>query len=100
MAKVASAPSGEIDLATVDAFRDCLYEIIDECDVSIVRVDLQAVTFLGSSGCRALMDANEYAIRHGHLISICNISALGAKVIGICDSDKQLHIEGLASATN
>jgi anti-anti-sigma regulatory factor len=46
-----ATPSGEIDLATVDAFRDDLYDIIDLCDAPIVRVDLQAVTFITS--CRS-----------------------------------------------
>jgi anti-anti-sigma factor len=100
MANVPSAPSGDIDLATVDAFRDCLYEIIDQSDAPIVRVDLRAVTFMDSAGYHALMDADDYAIRRDRIMSIRNLSVQCARVIGICDRDNELHIEGLASASN
>ena len=100
MANALSAPCGEIDILTVDAFRDCIYEIIDQCDAPTVRVDLHAVTFMSSAGYHALIDADEYAIRHGHILTIRNLSTQSARVIGICDLDNELHIEGLASATN
>jgi anti-anti-sigma factor len=100
MANVPCAPSGEIDRSTVDRFRDDLYEIIDECDAPIVRIDLRAVTFMDSAGYRALIDANEHAIRRGHTMSIRNLDPQCAKLIGLCDRDNELHIEGLAPASN
>jgi anti-anti-sigma factor len=100
MVNVLSALCGEIDLLTAGTFRDDLYEIIDQCNVPIVRVDLQAVTFMDSAGYHALVDADEYAIRRGHIMSIRNLSAQCAKVIGICDLDNDLHIEDLASASH
>lgn len=101
MANVPSALSGDIDICTADAFRDCLYEIIDECDVPIARVDLRAVSFMDSAGYHALVDANEYAIRFGHIMSIRNLTAPCATVIRICDFDNELHVEGgLASTSN
>jgi anti-anti-sigma factor len=99
MANVPSAPSAEIDLSTVDRFREDLYEIIDECDVPIVGIDLRAVSFMDSAGYHALIDANEYAIRRGHTMTIRNLAEQCAKVIGLCDWDNELHIEGLASAS-
>ena len=100
MANVPSDPSGDIDMSTADAFRDNLYEIIDLCDVPIVRVDLQAVTFMDSAGYHALLEADEYAMRRDHILSIRNLSAPCARVIRICDFDHELHIEGLASASH
>jgi len=74
MVNRACALSGEIDIGTVDRFRDHLFEIIDECDAPIVRVDLHAVIFMDSAGYHALVDANDYAIRHGHVMSIRNLA--------------------------
>lgn len=99
MAILTSALCGEIDLATADAFRDNLYEMIDQCDVPIVRVDLRAVTFIDSAGFHAFVDANEYAIRHDHLMTIRNLTAQCEMVIRLCDWDNELHIESMACAS-
>jgi anti-anti-sigma factor len=96
---VASVSSArEIDRSTVDRFRDDFYETIDECDTPIVRIDLGAVSFMDSAGYHALIDANEYAIRHGHTMWIQNLAPQCAKLIGICDRDNELHIEVCVSA--
>jgi anti-anti-sigma factor len=88
----------EIDRSTVDRFRDDLHETIDECDTPIVRIDLGDVSFMDSAGYHALIDANEYTIRHGHTMSIQNLAPQCAKLIGICDRDNELHIEVCVSA--
>ena len=95
MANVSSVR--EIDMSTVDRFRDDLYDIIDECDTPIVRIDLHVVTFMGSAGYHALIDANEYAIRHGHTMSIQNLAPQCARMIRTCDPDNELHIEVFVS---
>jgi anti-anti-sigma factor len=93
MADVPSAVCGEIDLATADAFRADIYQIIDRSDAPAVFVDLAAVTFIDSAGYHALVDADEYAIRSGRLMVIRNLSEQCAKVIGLCDWDNELHLE-------
>ena len=99
VANVLSTLRSEIDISTADAFRDDLYQIVDQCDVPIVRVDLHAVTFMDGAGFHALIDADEYAIRRGHIMSIRNLTAQCAMVIGICDWDKELHVEGRLAST-
>jgi anti-anti-sigma factor len=93
MANVLPVVSGEIDVGTADAFRAGLYEIIDRSDAPRVFVDLAAVTFIDSAGYHALVDADEYAIRSGHVMVIRNLSAQCAKVIELCDWDNELHRE-------
>jgi anti-anti-sigma factor len=98
VANVPSAPSGEIDVASAGTFRSDLYQIIDRCDAQIVHVDLHAVTFMDSAGYHALVDADEYAVRNGHVMVLRNLTEQCAMVIGICDWDNELHREDLASA--
>jgi anti-anti-sigma factor len=93
MANVTLEVSGEIDFATADAFRSRLYEIIDRSDAPPVFVDLAAVTFIDSAGYHALVAADEYATRRGHVMVIRNLSAQCATVIRLCDWDNELHVE-------
>jgi anti-sigma B factor antagonist len=56
--------SGEIDIATANAFRDQLRELIAEAN-SPALVDLAGVTFMDSSGLDALADARRRAAEDG-----------------------------------
>ncbi|NIH81157.1 STAS domain-containing protein [Amycolatopsis viridis] len=53
--------SGELDLGAAPALRRCLTECLDHGRTFVV--DLEAVTFLGSAGLQALVDADEAAAR-------------------------------------
>ena len=93
MANVLSALCGEIDIATADAFRSDLHDLIGRCDRPIVHVDLAAVTFMDSAGYHALVTATEYASDRGNVLVLRNLSAQCAKVMRLCDEDNELHIE-------
>lgn len=58
------APSGEIDMSTVGAFREAIAEATAEAPEHLV-VDLSGVSFIDSSGLGAVIEANERAKRAG-----------------------------------
>ena len=93
MADILSALRGEIDIATADAFRSDLNDLIGRCDPPIVHVDLAAVTFMDSAGYHALVTATECASQRGRAVVFRNMSAQCAKVMRLCDQDNELHIE-------
>jgi anti-sigma B factor antagonist len=65
------AISGEIDIATADAFRAAIEQII-AADALDVWVDLSDVGFIDSRGVRALIDARGAAsARHKRFVVIC-----------------------------
>jgi ABC-type transporter Mla MlaB component len=74
MATETSALCGGIDRSTVAAFREGLYRSIDAADGAIVEIDLSGVTFMDSSGYRAVVEANAYAVGSDHLLVIRNLS--------------------------
>ena len=86
----------EIDYAGATAFRDGLYERVDQSDTPIVHLDLAAVTFIDSAGYHALADATEYAHRRGRVLLIQNLGAFPTKLLQLCDWDRELHLEGSA----
>jgi anti-sigma B factor antagonist len=64
------AVAGEIDIHTITLFRTAVKQALEEVSevdggVLPLVVDLSRVTFLGSSGLRALVDATLAAPRHG-----------------------------------
>jgi anti-anti-sigma factor len=85
--------SGEIDRATAPAFAAALHDTIDDSDAELVFVDCTHVTFMDSAGFHALIDATKYAIRHHHRLVIRNMSAKCSRIIRICDSDGELHVQ-------
>lgn len=99
MANPLSALCGDIDIdiATADAFRSELFDLIDQCDLPTVHVDLAAVTFMDSQGYHALADAHEYASRRHRVMVIQNLTEQCARVIRLCDRDNELHVETLIS---
>ena len=59
------SPSGEIDLATVGQLEDALAAPMESGDTDIA-VDLTGVTFMDSTGLRALLAANQNLSSAGH----------------------------------
>lgn len=88
--------TGEIDLATAQAFRAILRDTIDHSDVEPVVVDCTGLTFMDSQGFHALVNASEYAVRHDHTLVIRNMSRACSRVIQICDWNNELHLEPAA----
>ena len=84
---------GEIDTATAPAFNADLHDVIDTSDAALVVVDCSDVTFMDSAGYHALVDATNYAVRRGHTLVIRNLSPSCARLIRLCDSDRELRVE-------
>jgi len=59
---------GEIDLATAERFGEALLAVLD--GQGEVHVDLQAVTFMDSTGLRALLETRRRAEESGVVISL------------------------------
>lgn len=59
------AVSGDLDLATVDAFTVRFLEVLRSCPASLVVLDLSRVRFLAAAGLSALMVARDAACLHG-----------------------------------
>jgi anti-anti-sigma factor len=87
------AASGEIDMATACLLHDDLYDAIDRSADEVVIVDCSSVTFIDAAGYEVLVEATEYAIRHGHIVSIRNLSPRCAAVIRFYDWNHELHLE-------
>ncbi len=93
MANVLSALCGEIDRSTVAAFREGLYRSIDRADGAIVEIDLSGVTFMDSSGYRAVVEANAHAVDTDHRLVVRNLSGPCTKLVRICDQRNELRLE-------
>ena len=64
---------GELDVATVPAFRDALNPLADDETVQSIVVDLVAVTFIDSTGLMTLLNALRRIVRReGRLVIACN----------------------------
>jgi anti-anti-sigma factor len=84
---------GDIDTATAAAFNANLHDTIDNSDEAFVSVDCSGVTFIDPAGYDALVDATNYAVRRGHTLVIRSLSPSCARVIRLCDSEHELHVE-------
>ena len=84
---------GDIDLATAPALEVTLRECIDSSEEALVSVDCSAVTFMDSSGYHVLADATDYAARRGHTLVIRNASPSCARLIRLCDWNRELRVE-------
>jgi anti-anti-sigma factor len=62
------APSGELDLGTVDDVRELLAARPPSCDVLIL--DLKGLTFFDTSGMRLVVEAMQEARASGHRFAI------------------------------
>jgi anti-anti-sigma factor len=90
---------GEIDLATAPAFKADLHDAIDTSDTDVVLVDCSGLTFMDSAGFHTLLDATEYAVRHGHTLEIRNLSPSCSRLLRLCDWESELHLEPSRDAT-
>jgi anti-sigma B factor antagonist len=64
---------GELDVATVPAFRDALNPLADDETVTCICVDLVEVTFIDSTGLMTLLNALRRIVRRdGRLVIACN----------------------------
>lgn len=52
------APSGELDIATVDVLERALLEA-EQTDAELIVLDLSGLTFIDSTGLRLVLDVNE-----------------------------------------
>jgi len=67
------APQGRLDTFTVAAFEQTLTEQLDAGRVRLV-VDLADVTYVSSSGLRALLSARRRARSAGGDVALCNMA--------------------------
>ena len=84
---------GDIDGATGPAFTAALRDTIDSSEQALVSVDCSGVTFMDTAGYHALVDATRYAVRHGHILVIRNMSPSCTRLIRLYAWDRQLHFE-------
>ena len=64
---------GELDVATVPAFREALNPLADNETVESICVDLVEVTFIDSTGLMTLLNALRRVVRReGRLVIACN----------------------------
>ncbi len=80
-------------MATAPSFSADLHDAIDASDEAVVSVDCSGVTFMGSAGYRALVDATEYATRRGHTLVVRNMSSSCARVVRLFSDTDDLTIE-------
>jgi anti-sigma B factor antagonist len=52
------APSGELDIATVELLERALLEV-EQADTTMIVLDLSGLSFIDSTGLRLLLDVNE-----------------------------------------
>jgi anti-sigma B factor antagonist len=64
---------GELDVATVPAFREALNPLAEDETVQCIVVDLVEVTFIDSTGLMTLLNALRRVVRReGRLVIACN----------------------------
>jgi anti-sigma B factor antagonist len=84
--------TGEIDLATSEAFADAISHALDAGSTSMVVVDLKHVTFMGSIGLSALIRAGEEAARSQRVLRIADGAAVAHRAIEISGLDQVLAV--------
>jgi anti-sigma B factor antagonist len=83
--------TGEVDLATSDAFADAVAQALAG-SASLVVIDLQEVTFMGSIGLSVLLKANESAARARRGMRIAVGAAVACRTIEISGLDQVLSV--------
>jgi anti-sigma B factor antagonist len=93
------SPSGEIDLATVSQLEDALAASIVDGNTD-VAVDLTGVTFMDSTGLRALLAANQNLSSSGHRMALIVAGGPVDRLLDISGVGQTLAIfESLEAAT-
>jgi anti-sigma B factor antagonist len=83
--------SGELDLATVPRLSDTVAE---HCDASLLVLDLNAVTFMDSTGVRVLIEADRACAGSGSGSRLVVLAGDGPvrRVLDLCELDGRLAL--------
>jgi anti-sigma B factor antagonist len=81
--------SGELDLATVPQLSATVAE---HGDVSLVVLDLTAVTFIDSTGVRVLIEADRACARSGSRLAVLAGDGPARRLLGLCKLDGRLAL--------
>jgi len=81
---------GEIDLATGDQLVEVLTELCGE--KGAVRVDLGQVSFMDSTGIKALVNAHRLSEERGCQLTICNPTERLRRVLEVSGVDQVLNV--------
>ena len=89
---VVLAPSGRIDMATADQFRDRLLPLVTAAGASRqgVVIDFSDVDYISSAGLRVLMLAAKQAKASGANIAVASLQPLVNEIFQISRFDKVL----------
>jgi anti-anti-sigma factor len=93
------APRGELDMATVPGFE----EIIQACEqepAPTIVIDLRDVSFMDSTGLRALLRARDRSLENGHRLLVVEASDPVRKVFEITGMRSVLDGEETPVSTN
>jgi anti-anti-sigma factor len=85
--------SGEVDLAVADELHEAAMGVLDDADVTTLRVDMTGVTFLDSSGLGALVRARRDAAERGVSVVLVNPTSTVRKVLTITGLDDAFEVE-------
>jgi anti-sigma B factor antagonist len=86
-------PTGEVDLATADTLESRIVDLVEDGGSERAVVDLRAVTFIDSSGIRAILNAHQRARTSGRSISILLGSPAIRRTLEIVGVTDYLEIE-------
>lgn len=75
--------TGEVDMATSDQLAAATHDAVVTERLAGIVVDLGQVTFLDSSGIRALVVEHEFAQRHGVSYHVTNPSTVVRRVLEV-----------------
>lgn len=85
--------TGEIDIGCSDQIGDLAIGMLESHSISLLAVDLSAVTFIDSTGLGALVRMHQAAGALGKLLSLRNPSPRVSRVLRLCALDTVLPIE-------
>ncbi|WP_250031245.1 STAS domain-containing protein [Paractinoplanes maris] len=94
--RVTVIPDGDISLETVDVLRKVLRGIVDSQNAAFIDVDMQAVTFLDSSGLGVLVAAQRMAAGKGATLMLRQPTAMVRMVLQIANLDGLLVADATA----
>jgi anti-anti-sigma factor len=81
---------GELDLATVPSLEDHLWSLEGE-GVKAIILDLRDLTFIDSTGLRALLVAWDHAANNGHRLAIVGASDDARKLLAVTGTERMLE---------
>ncbi|HEY1688818.1 MAG TPA: STAS domain-containing protein [Solirubrobacteraceae bacterium] len=90
------ALAGELDLASARGLEQIVAEIC-ATDAKRIVVELSKVTFIDSSGLRALLGSREICAAHGHELTLSGCTDYVRKLLELTGLDSVLSCDGTAS---